>query len=250
MAKKFDGTFSALTDPGRVRINNEDQAKVLLNADGDVLLVVCDGMGGQNKGDYASKMAIDSLTESFRKARTGVPFFFKKKDMERAIKLANVQIFEEADRNPVYAGMGTTLCAALIVKNRIALFNIGDSRAYLSSGDRMKRITSDQTYVNYLFRTGKISQAETESRPDRHVLMNALGIFPSLSMDMSVLEYHGERLLLCTDGLYNNVSEPEISAILATDERVDQKVISLIGTANANGGSDNIGVAYWEAIHD
>ncbi|MBP5217118.1 MAG: hypothetical protein J6038_04710, partial [Bacilli bacterium] len=79
---------------------------------------------------------------------------------------------------------------------------------------------------------------------------NALGIFPNLSMDMSVLEYHGERLLLCTDGLYNTVSEPEISAILATDERVDQKVVSLIGTANANGGSDNIGVAYWEAIHD
>ncbi|MBO4540623.1 MAG: hypothetical protein J5736_01420, partial [Bacilli bacterium] len=67
MAKKYDGTFSAMTDPGRVRINNEDQATVLLNADGDVLLIVCDGMGGQNKGDYASKMAIDSITESFRK---------------------------------------------------------------------------------------------------------------------------------------------------------------------------------------
>ncbi|MBO4540465.1 MAG: serine/threonine-protein phosphatase, partial [Bacilli bacterium] len=172
------------------------------------------------------------------------------RDLERAIKLANYQIFEEADRNPVYKDMGTTLCAAFLCKNRIALYNIGDSRAYLSSGDRMKRITSDQTYVNYLFRTGKISAEETESRPDRHVLMNALGIFPSLSMDISILEYHGERVLLCTDGLYNNVSEPEISAILATDERVDQKVVSLIGTANANGGSDNIGIAYWEAIHD
>ena len=250
MAKRFNGTFSFLTDPGRVRINNEDQAKVLLNADGDVLLIVCDGMGGQNKGDYASKMAIDSLLESFRKAKTGVPFFFKKKELERAIKLANLQIYEEADRNPVYQGMGTTLCAAFICKNKLALFNVGDSRAYLLIGDRMKRITSDQTYVNYLYRTGKISESETESRPDRHVLMNALGIFPSLSMDISVLEYHGERILLCTDGLYNNLSEPEIAAILSTDERVDQKVISLIGTANANGGSDNIGIAYWEAIHD
>ena len=146
--------------------------------------------------------------------------------------------------------MGTTLVLAFISGERLILINIGDSRAYMLKDDRIVRLSEDQTYVDYLYRTGKISRDETMSHPDRHVLMNALGIYPSLSMDVRVFPYHGEPVLLCSDGLYNNVAESEIAAVMASDERPDQKVGALINEANLNGGSDNIAISYWEAFHD
>jgi protein phosphatase len=206
-------------------------------------------MGGQNKGDYASKMAIDSLTESFRKKRK-TPFLLTKFWLKRALSHANSIIFEEATTKPLYTGMGTTCVAVYIQGEKMAIANIGDSRAYSYAFGRLKRLTTDQTYVDYLYRTGKISRDETMSHPDRHVLMNALGIYPSLSMDVKVFPYHGEPVLLCSDGLYNNVAESEIAAVMASDERPDQKVGALINEANLNGGSDNIAISYWEAFHD
>ena len=89
------------------------------------------------------------------------------------------------------------------------------------------------------------------SRADRHVLMNAMGIFPSASFDIKTFAYEGESILLCSDGLYNNLSEAEIKAVLASSDRVDEKTSFLISEANANGGSDNIAVALWEVLpHD
>ena len=89
------------------------------------------------------------------------------------------------------------------------------------------------------------------SRADRHVLMNAMGIFPSASFDIKAFAYEGESILLCSDGLYNNLSEAEIKAVLASSDRVDEKASFLISEANANGGSDNIAVALWEVLpHD
>jgi len=242
---KYKGHFASKTDMGRVRISNEDQAFVLTNYNGDVLMVVCDGMGGQNKGDFASKMALDHLVEAFQKKRKS-PALFSRSWLLRVIKEANSYIYNEAMKNPVYRDMGTTCVAALIQDNKLILANIGDSRAYRYDEQGLARLTEDQTYVDYLYRSGQIKAKERDSSPDRHVLMNALGIYPSASCDLVIKPYAGETILLCSDGLYNNVSEGEIRAILSTDERPDQKVNSLIAEANANGGSDNIAVAIWE----
>ncbi len=242
----FKGHFASRVDIGRVRVSNEDQAYVITNFAGDVLMVVCDGMGGQNKGDYASKMALDCLVESFQKKRK-MPAILSKIWLRRAFKRANSIIFAEADRNPAYHDMGTTCVAVLIQRGKMIIGNAGDSRAYAYDERGLVRLTEDQTYVDYLYRSGQIQEREKSSSPDRHVLMNALGIFPSCSLDLSVRPYCGETILLCSDGLYNNISEPEIRAVLSTDERPDQKVASLIAEANANGGSDNIGIALWEA---
>lgn len=250
MAPRYKGSFAFQTDIGRVRVSNEDQAAVLTNAYGEVLLIVCDGIGGQNKGDYASKMAIDSILEAFSRKRK-LPLFFAKRWLGRALKAANALIFDEAERNPVYKEMGTTCVVALIIGGKLLVANIGDSRAYGYDGSELKRLTEDQTVVDYLYRTGKISKEEMDTREDRHVLTNALGVYPSCASDMRVLPYAGEAIILCSDGLYNNVPENEIRAVLSTDERADEKVSNLIAEANANGGSDNIGIAYWEAIrHD
>ncbi len=242
---KYKGHFASRTDMGRVRISNEDQAFVLTNYNGDVLMVVCDGMGGQNKGDYASKMALDYLVESFQKKRK-TPAFLTRTWLLRVIKEANSMIYNEAMKHRTYRDMGTTCVAAVIQGNKIILANIGDSRAYRFDEQGLARLTEDQTYVDYLYRSGQIKARERDTSPERHVLMNALGIFPSASCDLVVKPYFGESILLCSDGLYNNVSEAEIRAVLSTDERPDQKVASLIAEANANGGSDNIAIAIWE----
>ena len=114
----------------------------------------------------------------------------------------------------------------------------------------MKRLFLLSAVTLLIASYGGSDKEKTAAHPDRHVLMNALGIYPTASMDIDILDYHGESLLLCSDGLYNNLSDPEIRAILQTDDRPDQKARSLIIDANNNGGSDNIGVAYWEAFHD
>ena len=250
MATRYKGIFSSATNIGRVRITNEDQAAALTNFAGDIFLIVCDGMGGQNKGDFASKTAIDYITESFKKKRKST-IFWTKYWLKRTLRKANSIIYEESQKNPIYKEMGTTCICAIIQRDRLLVCNIGDSRAYRFGYGHLERLTKDQTYVDYLYRTGKIRKEEMETSPDRHVLMNALGIYPSCSSDMQVIPYNGEAILLCSDGLYNNVSEAEIRAVLSTDERPDQKTLSLIAEANGNGGSDNIGIAYWEAIgHD
>lgn len=251
MKKGFKGTCAFKTDIGRVRISNEDQATVKINSLGEVFLIVCDGMGGQNKGDFASKMGIDSLLDSFLAKSNSLPTFAYKWWLGKAIKKANSIIYGEADKNPTYSGMGTTLVCALLSKDKLFLANVGDSRAYWLQKDKLVRLSQDQTYVDFLYRSGKISEAETLSHPDRHMLMNALGIYPSASYDLRVLPYAGESVMLCSDGLYNNVPETEIRAVLSTDERSDQKVFSLINEANHNGGSDNIAIALFEALsHD
>ena len=250
--QNFKGTFAFRKDVGKVRLSNEDQCAVSLSSSGDVFLCVCDGMGGQNKGDYASKMAIDSMLEDFR-AMPKIPTMFLKNWLAKAYKKANGLIYDEAGKNPLYRDMGTTCVTALIRGNKLIVGNAGDSRAYRYSRDtlRLTRLTEDQTYVDYLYRTGRIDASEMSSRPDRHVLMNAMGISRGAYFDIKAYPYNGESILLCSDGLYNNLSEAEIKAVLSTDDRSDEKAGFLISEANANGGSDNIAVALWEVLrHD
>lgn len=247
MRKKYiSGNFSFKTDIGKVRMTNEDQAMGLTNARGNILLVVCDGMGGQNKGDLASKIAIDILKEEFsniKKIRTKAGAYYW---LSKTLRKANTAIFNEASRNPLYSGMGTTITAILLLNNYLLVAQAGDSRAYTLSNN-FEQITEDQTYVNYLFKTGQISEEEIQTHPKRHVLMNALGIYPSVDLDIKVKKYNNESLLLCSDGLYNNVNKTDIEAILRNEDSCEQKVHELINIANANGGSDNIAVVIWEA---
>jgi protein phosphatase len=128
--------------------------------------------------------------------------------------------------------------------------NAGDSRCYLFKERKLKQITEDQTYVNFLYKSGQIKAEEMATHPRRHVLTNAVGLFPSISVDLKIIEYHGEGIFLCSDGLYNNVSDVDIENVLRTDQSSEQKVSSLINIANFNGGSDNISIALWESLDD
>ncbi len=252
MGKVYRGVYAARTDRGRVRNGNEDQASAAVNADDEVFLIVADGVGGFARGELASKMAVDSLLESFRaKRRSRLPFldrlFFR-----RAIREANSLIFETARGNEDNCGnMSTTLVCALISGSRLWVASIGDSRAYLLQDGKLVPLTEDESYVQALVRAGKISEKEASVHPKRHIILNALGVYPSVSFTLSYRKYRGEPILLCSDGLYTQVREEDIAQVLLTDQRPEQKAMSLILQANMNGGSDNVAISYWEAFpHD
>ena len=250
MAEKetyLSGKFAFKTDIGKVRLANEDQALALINARGNVLLLVCDGMGGQNKGDYASNLAKTTIADAFNEKSRFLNKYDAHHWVVKNIRHTNKLINEAAAKNPSYEGMGTTLTMVLIVKDYMILAQIGDSRCYSYRLREFTQLSEDQTYVAYLYRTGQITKEEMKTHPKRHVLMNALGYYPSLDLDSRTMPYRGETLLLCSDGLYNNVNENDIAAIVKGNDTVDQKVNELISLANANGGSDNIAVVIWEA---
>lgn len=249
--RDFHGTYAYKTNKGRVREDNEDQAMVSMNAYGEVFLIVCDGMGGEKKGELASKMAVDSMIKSFERKKQHSSGFLTKRWFAKALKEANDLIYTNSIKNSNYEGMGTTLVACLIDGRNIFICNIGDSRAYIIKDGNLVQLTKDQTYVNYLVSTGEITEEQARVHEKRHVLLNALGIHPSLSYTLTHKKYNGEKILLCSDGLYNNLKDREILAVVTTDERADQKVQNLILEANHNGGTDNIACAFWEIIdHD
>ena len=247
MKKYLTGRFSYRTDIGKVRLNNEDQAMALTNASGNVLLIVCDGMGGQNKGDLASSLALHTIVTSFKDHKGFLNAYTARLWVNKAIREANRSIFEQSQSNPNYQGMGTTLTLLLIIKDIAIMGHVGDSRCYfLKNHHDLVQMSEDQTYVGYLLRTGQISEEEAMVHPKRHVLMNALGVYPSASVDLKSFPYVDEVVLLCSDGLYNNVSNEDISAVLKGNDAIEQKVNELIAIANKNGGSDNIAVVLWE----
>ena len=246
--KIVTGHYSCKTDVGKVRMTNEDQVAATVNAKGDVFLIVCDGMGGQNKGELASSMAVSHLVDDFNSSR-----FFNILDVQlwlnRKIRAVNKDINTEARRNPLYRGMGTTLTAVIIYHDSMVIAQIGDSRVYQLHGTALEQLSTDQTYVGYLYRTGQIKKEDMETHPRRHMLMNALGTYPSVEIDIKVKPYNDQTLLLCSDGLYNNVSETTIASVLRGADSPEEKVNELISIANTNGGSDNIGIVIWEATY-
>ncbi len=248
--KLYNGTFYYKKDIGRVRILNEDDTKIVVNAKSNVLMIVTDGMGGTSKGDYASLTTINTIVDSFKRHNGFLSLYTAKRWLISSAKRANRYIYATQYKNKTYKEMGTTLVCALIYKDKLICLNVGDSRLYLYNNHELSQVFEDQTYVNYLYHSGQIAEKEVETHPNRHVITNAIGLFPSLSYDLKVLNYKGEKILLCSDGLYNNVNMDDVLNILRTNDSSEEKVKMMINLANFNGGSDNISVALWEAIDD
>lgn len=248
--KRFNGKFAYKKDIGKVRIANEDDAKVLINSKGDLLMMVADGMGGANEGDYASSEIIKRLTESFNNKKCFHNLFEIRTWIVHTLRKLNKEIYNLSESNSDYKGMGSTVIIAFLFKNKLIIANAGDSRAYILNRRKFIQVSEDHTYVNYLYNSGQIKKEDIKVHPSRHVLTNAIGIYPSLSVEFKILNYNKEAILLCSDGLYNNLKENDIENILRTDEDINTKVSNLINVANYNGGSDNISIALWECLDD
>jgi serine/threonine protein phosphatase PrpC len=216
------------SERGRVREDNQDAVVT----DGR-LLVVADGMGGHQGGAVASAMAVAMVDAAF----TGGAG-----ELDAAVRAANWAIWERAQASPELEGMGTTLCAAGLVQERLDLVNVGDSRAYLLRAGSVSQLTEDHSVTAELVRRGELTEEEAVIHPHRGVLTRALGVGPAVELDSRTVEVSdGDRLLLCSDGLFNEVSFEELSSLM-TGTSLDTAADGLVEAALAHGGHDNVSV--------
>ena len=224
------------TDVGRVREGNEDAFVVE-----PPLYAVADGMGGARAGEVASQLALQTIIDM---QRTGTG------SLEDEVREANHVVFERAGSDERYAGMGTTLTAALASPDAIRLAHVGDSRAYLLRAGALRQLTRDHTLVDRMVAAGEITRDEADVHPHRNVLLRALGTEPTVDIearDVGLLE--GDRVLLCSDGLTTMITEDQILAILqATVGNPQDAADRLVRAANHAGGIDNITALVLDAV--
>ena len=230
----------SLTDTGRVRSMNEDYVFVSERPIGriSILLVVADGMGGHNAGERASSYAVEVLLQSIRKNKEKNPV----KVMRRAIESANDMVYQESISSDRSRGMGTTMVAAVICKDRLYVANVGDSRLYIINS-QIRQITKDHSLVEEMVRLGKLTKEEGRNHPDKNIITRAVGAEETVQIDCFE-ERIGIRdvVLLCSDGLTNMVSDEQIQQIINTEKNLQKAAELLVETANRNGGRDNITV--------
>ena len=222
--------IAAATDVGQVRSLNEDSFAVA-----DHVVAVADGMGGHLGGEVASAEAV----ESFVQAATDHP---NVDSLLLAVQTANSAVHLRASERHDLTGMGTTLCAlAATGPDRCSVVNVGDSRVYLHTNGRLTQISEDHSFVEGLVREGRLTRAQAEVHPQRNVVTRALGIEPYVDVDgWDVVVMNGDRFLLCSDGLTNEVSEPKIADILNGSDSPEAAANELVRRANENGGRDNV----------
>jgi protein phosphatase len=223
------------TDKGLVRKENEDAFCIEKDLG---LLAIADGMGGHASGEVASKMAIEILRESFKKGGEPLP-----ERLSSGVKLANRAIYEAAQSQSQLNGMGTTLTALQLEGNRLSIAHVGDSRAYLIRGGVIEQITDDHTIVSEQVARGMMTREEAARSDMRSILSRALGIGPEVKVDVEGLTVsEDDKLLLCSDGLSELVSEDEMLLEVQSSNRPATVCNELVNLANQRGGEDNITV--------
>jgi PPM family protein phosphatase len=222
----------AATDTGRQRRANEDSLLAR-----SPLFVVADGMGGAQAGEVASKIAVDVFEQGLGDAAE------PERDLAARASTANSRIHELSHSNAEHAGMGTTLTAAYVALEEVAIAHVGDSRAYRLRDGELERLTDDHSLVDELMRQGKITPEEAVDHPQRSVITRALGPEPAVEVDTrSYLARAGDVYLLCSDGLTTMVLEERLTEILRSRPRLRDAGEALIAAANEAGGRDNITV--------
>lgn len=238
------------TDKGKLRHSNQDAFSFGKFDDGTVWVVVCDGMGGANGGNVASRMAVDNLSASLKSGyRLNMSEMSYKNLLSSAVNAANVRVFDKAREDAGLAGMGTTVVAVLISDNTAYIAHAGDSRAYLFSNGQLTQLTRDHSIVQRMVEEGRISWEEARVHPRKNVITRALGVEESVEVEFTVSDLpHGASLLVCTDGLTNYVTPEELMKILSLQDR-ENVALNLIEAANSNGGGDNITAVVIDTIH-
>ena len=247
------------SDVGMKRQINQDSFMTIPIWGGEgLLLVVCDGMGGHKAGDIASKTAVERFTNFLFKCEPPDPesedktvFAFIKYQLVAACDDANRSVFIMSEENIDYHGMGTTLVAALIYRGCMYAINIGDSRLYKITYNRIKQVSTDHSFVQNLIEAGKLTEEEAKTYPRRNVITKALGVVEKNDVDFFFSDLNGKGggyLLLCTDGLTNYLDKNTIYDVVYGTEMPETETVSdlaskvnrLISIANGSGGSDNI----------
>ena len=236
--------LSAAVDPGRARSNNEDSVAL----DNDVALaVLADGMGGYNAGEVASNMATSfirtELGRWLREAQSHASDAEVRRAMDICVDNANRAIFNAANSNPQYAGMGTTLVVAVFRENRLLVGHVGDSRAYRLRAGRLQQITRDHSLLQEQIDAGLITPEQAAFSANKNLVTRAVGV-----EDTVLLETHqhdvqpGDVYLMCSDGLSDMLDDAAIGQVLQAHDSLTASCQALIDAANDAGGKDNISV--------
>ena len=253
--------FHGKTDIGKQRQTNQDNFLTMRVCDNITLFALCDGMGGTNGGNIASGLAIRTFADHIEQVLAP---FVDDEDicnteavnlhllMSEAVSAANKAVYRRARENSELTNMGTTIVAALATEDEIYIANVGDSRMYLLEGKSLTQLTHDHSYVQMLVDMGQLTKEEAATNPRRNILTRAVGTEPMVDADVISVDMprEGSYLMLCSDGLYNFISEKEFINIVRKkykdyddddyDAELTFKTELLVDTANANGGGDNI----------
>jgi PPM family protein phosphatase len=238
--------FANLTDIGCQREDNEDSSAYWEPENEEQfqqkgrLAVIADGMGGYEGGQQASSLAVKTVCEAYEEAPAGDP----QSDLLLGLHLAHARIQEYARQHPGFFGMGTTCTAVSLRKQELYFAHVGDSRLYLVRDGKISRLTRDHSYVGRLVESGLLAPEQAETHPQRNVLTAALGVGSELTPQFPpqpILLQDQDVLVLCTDGLWGQVSDEELRQ--ATSSRNPEEACrKLIELARARGGPDNITV--------
>ncbi len=236
-----------ITDKGKSRDNNEDSYYV--NEDFG-LFIAADGVGGQNAGEIASRLAVETISsfliEKCESGNLSGNYIFK--CINSAVNEANARILEKSMEKPEYFKMATTAVIVMLRGEKAYIGNIGDSRAYLIRNGRIIRITEDHTMANQLIREGRLTEEEVEFLAQKQLALNmfctitrALGDENGAEADNFFIEIQkNDIFLLCSDGLYGEVSDDDIADTIINAESIQRACEQLAEKANENGGRDNI----------
>ena len=236
--------FFCATDTGRARNNNEDSVAV---DEPTALLVLADGMGGYNAGEVASGMATSFIKSELGRWLAEASDSASDTDVRRAMDIcvdnANRAIFNAANSNPQYAGMGTTLVLGVFRDSRLLMGHVGDSRAYRLRAAKLSQITHDHSLLQEQIDSGLITPEQAAFSSNKNLVTRAVGV-----EDTVLLETHlhdvmpGDTYLLCSDGLSDMLDDESISQLLSANSSLSEAGASLIDAANDAGGKDNISV--------
>ena len=242
-------TAHVITHPGKVRNNNEDCCL----ADMDLgFFVVADGMGGHNAGEVASRLAVEAIRGFLVLTRGGEsvtwPYgldpdlSFDGNRLLTSLKLANRRVFKASESRDEFTGMGTTAVAVLIDGDQAIYASVGDSRLYSYRDNRLEQLTRDDSWVAEIrAREPGLDEAYLSRHPMRHVLTNVIGARETIEVQVRGRTLTpGERLLLCSDGLYREVGDARIASILAEQSPVASVAENLLETALRGAAADNI----------
>lgn len=234
-----------LSDIGNIRKNNEDFYKVKMYDNNVALAVIADGMGGTNGGEIASSIACETIFDLFENQYSEFPTFTERKIKQTIInyvKSANEIIYNKSLKNIDLKNMGTTIVLSLYINGTLYIANVGDSRLYINTNGKLNQITKDHSYVEELLKLGMISDEQAKSHPQKNIITRALGTDENVEVDLYTEKLSkSDKVLLCTDGLTNMISDDDILKYMSDDD-LSFIAKSLIDEAKLRGGNDNITV--------
>jgi protein phosphatase len=232
------------TDTGRTRPNNEDSFVIMPQSH---ILMVADGMGGHNAGEVASRAAIESMVHQIAKQdalkKINASQEAIRHNLIHALRVTNNQIMLMACENQAYSGMGCTFIVGFVNQGYLFTCHVGDVRAYLLTSQGLKQLTNDHSYVAEFSRASETSQDPAAPRPKvtRHVVSRAIGFpFPEDPECTTNPISTGDRILLCSDGLWSMLPDPQLALILQEAATPEAACDRMIAEANQAGGKDNI----------